>query len=80
MIKRLLSGWAVIRFIRFLSGLLVFFFSMVRGEWAIASMGLMYSVLAVCNIGFCCGSICNIYSFAKRTNKEIDYEEVLTKK
>lgn len=72
------SNWNFMRFIRLGLGLVIVFQSVISRDWAMGVLGLIFSGLALFNIG-CCGIGGCSMPRAKSVEpaKEIVYEEVV---
>lgn len=81
MIKTITQNWSLMRLIRLLLGVMIIVQSVGIKDYLFGSIGLLFAVMALLNIGCCSTGVCstNIYS-DKSTNdskKETTYEEVV---
>jgi hypothetical protein len=74
--KKLLSGWNVMRVIRLLIGVYAFWQAIITKEPMLGLAGLFIAAMALANMG-CCGiNGCQIISSKPVLKEKISYEEV----
>lgn len=74
--KKLLSGWNVMRVVRLLIGLYALWQAIVTKEPMLGLAGLFVAGMALANIGCCGVNGCQITSSKPVLREEISYEEV----
>lgn len=75
--KKYLSNWGFMRTLRLASGIFIVVQGVLSQEWLFAFAGILFSVMAIFNIG-CCGAAGCPAPVSKSSGKteDITYEEV----
>lgn len=77
MFNQILSGWNVVRILRLAGGAAIAGAGFANGDYAIASLGGLYGLMAVLNIGCAHGSACATQARQRgRNDGQVTFEEV----
>ncbi|MFY7964385.1 MAG: hypothetical protein ACOVO1_05780 [Chitinophagaceae bacterium] len=72
------NNWNFFRILRLILGIIIIVQSIYSKDWQISIIGLLFTGLAVFNIGCCGAGGCYTSSkSSQNNNKEIKYEEVV---
>lgn len=75
--KNYLSQWNLMRTIRLVLGLLITGEGVKSGQWILAVFGLLFTSMAVFNIGCCAGGNCSANITGKSSKEEdVVFDEV----
>jgi hypothetical protein len=79
--KQILTNWNFFRTLRVIAGLAIVAFAFNKGDWAIAAIGGLYSLMAVMNIGCAYNTACTSQAdrYHQRTSESsqhITFEEI----
>jgi hypothetical protein len=76
--QTILSNWTLMRLLRLAMGIAIMVQSVPSKDWTMGILGLLFSAMAVFNIGCCGTSGCNTATKKTiETTKNISYEEVV---
>lgn len=76
--QAILSNWNFMRFLRLGLGIAIIVQSAMAKDWTMGILGLLFSGMAVFNIGCCGTGGCNApIKKNSETTKDISYEEVV---
>ncbi len=78
--KAMLRGWDLFRIIRAGLGIAVIVQGIVESEIMIVVVGVIFGGMALFNIGCCGANGCAVNSRSTNKTREIDYEELDSKK
>ena len=82
-IRRLKSGWTLLKFIRVGLGSLILYFSLQSGQVAGIIAGGLFTIISLFADGICCAATGSCYNPGAKnllsTNEKIEYEELGSK-
>lgn len=77
MLQNILSNWNVFRFLRLAGGSAIAGAGFMNGDYAIASLGGLYGLMAVLNIGCAHGTACATQAKQRgRNDGQVTFEEI----
>ena len=75
---RLLKGWSLFRFLRTIAGIAIAAQGILYADWLFTIAGIIFTMLALLNIGCCAGSACGYPTgISKKEKEQTTYEEVV---
>jgi hypothetical protein len=78
MYKAIFTNWTLMRLLRLVVGIFAIAQAVETRDVSVAIIGILLAVMAIANIG-CCGAACSVPR-RNETEKEVTYEEVVSKK
>lgn len=75
--KKLLTGWDLMRMLRMALGVFIILNGWMAGEWLFVGFGVLFSLMAILNFGCCSMNGCATpLQKTKNKTEEITYEEI----
>lgn len=78
--NKIFSGWNFMRFLRLIIGVSVIVQGLIIKDWMFVTLGTLFSLMPILNVGCCGTSYCN--TTLNNTNKntdEVTFEEIKNK-
>lgn len=81
MIKRLFTQWTPMRWVRLVLSIIILGQAILSGDRVLGFAGTALLILAIANVGCCCGVSCSTASYKKenirKSDQPVTYEEVV---